>query len=539
LAQLKSLGADIYRRLPIIHSVALSVPARNVARLAALPFVAHLSEDCGVTKCDEFLVESSGAAVAAAQYSVDGTGIGVAVIDSGVHANRDMLPKLDGPIRLLTGANFVPPGNSSNGKARVTDTDDPCGHGSHVAGIVAGNGFASSTFNCFRTFFGVARNATIVPVRVLDANGDGTVSQVVAGIQWVVSHRATGNIRVINLSLGHPVGESYTTDPLCQAAEAAWKAGIVVVCSAGNSGRLQNMADPMLDNEGYGSAYGSIQSPGNDPYVITVGAMKATDLVFAADGMHTHNRSADRIATYSSRGPSRLDLVLKPDIVAPGNHIISTDAGSGSSLGTAAGATNEIPVALYKKGASPTDSTNYFRLSGTSMAAPVVAGAVALMLQKTPTLSPDAIKARLMLSADKWKQPDGTADPLTFGAGYLNILGAMSSTATPNQPAMSPTLSITSDGGVQVNPDRALWGHALDGSSAIWGVSGINDLRAIWGHDALSATSSNLLTASRSILSNSVYLERAIWGHSVWEDRAIWGHTAEAVDLSSTVINGE
>jgi serine protease AprX len=537
-ALLASLGVDTYRHLPIIRSIAVSVPTSNVAKLAALSFVAHLSADLRVKKCDEFLVESSGADTAFAQLGADGTGVGVAVIDSGVAVETDLGPAGDAPPRLLAGANFVP-------AAAGDDTDRPlamsdrCGHGTHVAGIVAGNGKSSKSGNCFRTFYGVARNATIVPVRVLDEKGQGVVSQVIAGIQWVVDHRAVGNVRVINLSLGHAVGESYMTDPLCQAVESAWKAGIVVVCSAGNSGRLQNDVDSALDNEGYGSAYGSIQSPGNDPCVITVGAMKATDLVFSAKGKHTHTRSNDQIATYSSRGPSRLDLVLKPDIVAPGNRIISIEASRHSTLYTLAGDTNEVPMADYSKGRNHKASGQYFRLSGTSMAAPVVAGAAALMLQKSPSLSPDTVKARLMLSADKWAQPNGTADPLTFGAGYLNIPAALASTAVTTMPSASPTVSIGADGSISINADRALWGRAFDGTSALWGIGGVTDLRAIWGSNAIAANTSNVLAASASVRLDSVDLERAIWGHSVWEDRAIWGNSSEGVDLSCTALKGE
>ena len=210
----------------------------------------------------------------------------------------------------------------------------------------------------------------------------------------------------------------------------------------------------MPANEGWGTTYGSIQSPGNDPYVITVGATKSMD------GIRAH----DRIATYSSRGPSRLDLVLKPDILAPGNKIVSTNTNN-SYLAKNFGATNEIPYSSYTTQNAGHLSQDYFCLSGTSMAAPVVAGAAALMLQASPNLTPDTVKARLMLSADKWADPSGNADALTYGAGYLNIPAALLSSATASLPALSPTLVANSDGSLSLVMDRAAWGStALAGS---------------------------------------------------------------------------
>ena len=206
-------------------------------------------------------------------------------MDSGIGGNDDVQqPYTGGGNRIVAAVNFVPdhPGAPvpANGGG---DANDHCGHGTHVAGIIAGNGKSSSDDpnshdkKFFRHFYGVAPGVSLVNVRVLDGQGGGTVGQVVAGLQWVVANAKTYNIRVINLSLGHPVGESYTTDPLCQAVEAAYKAGIVVVCAAGNNGRLNGSTNtPGLDNEGWGTAYGSIESPGNDPYVITVGAMKGS-----------------------------------------------------------------------------------------------------------------------------------------------------------------------------------------------------------------------------------------------------------------------
>src|SRR5579884_1019268 len=416
--QLQALQAVIYQHLSLIHSVAVRVPARNLAGLSALPFVTHLSADVAVKKCDEFTVGSSEANVAWQQYRLDGSGVTVAVVDSGITGgNLDLSNPSSGASRVIGGVSFVP--NQDYG-------GDSCGHGTHIAGIIAGNGANSTGPRFFHTFYGIAPNANLVDVRVLDKHGQGSVSTVISGIQWVVDNAAAYNIRVLNLSLGHPVGDHYYNDPLCQACEAAWKAGIVVVCAAGNNGRQNTTQTAGLPNEGWGTAYGSIQSPGNDPFVITVGATKNMD----------GSRADDRIATYSSRGPTRLDFILKPDIVAPGNKVISLYAGS-TYLSTNV-SSNAIPWSSYCYKNLTGESQRYYVLSGTSMAVPLVAGAAALLLQANSSLSPDTVKARLMFSADKLNFPDGTTDACTFGAGYLNIPAALGSTVTPAQYAMSP-----------------------------------------------------------------------------------------------------
>ena len=402
-AQLRSLGADVTRHLGFIGSVTATVSTRSLAKIAALPFVTHISDDSLVKKCDEFTDGSSGAAAAYQQYNLTGLGVTVAVLDTGIQCGHWDLLDANNNSRVTTGKDF-------SGSTAASTYSDYCGHGSHVAGIIAGNGAASTGSQCTHTYYGVARQANLINVRVLDQNGQGSVGSVLAGLQWVVQNKSAYNIRVINLSLGHPVGESYTTDPLCQAVEAAWKAGIVVVCAAGNSGRANTTQAAGGANEGWGTAYGTINSPGNDPYVITVGATKSMD----------GNRWHDRIATYSGRGPSRLDLVLKPDIIAPGNKVISLDVDY-ATLNAAYGGTNMLPYNAYTT-ATASGSTGtlgaanragagmsnaYFVLSGTSMATPVVAGTAALMLQANPSLTPDTIKARLMISADKWTDGRG------------------------------------------------------------------------------------------------------------------------------------
>lgn len=515
-AEIQSLHCDIYRNLPIVRSVALKIPNRNLSLLAKLPYVRNLSADALVSKTDAFTDAHSLAANALAQYpTLNPTNVLVGVVDSGINKVADVQ-------NVITSRTFIA-GNANMG--------DECGHGTHIAGIISGSGL-SSTGTGFTPIRGVGYNPAngkspmLASLKALGANGVGNVSDVIAAMQWlllVANHDpAAGitlppNVRVVlNLSIGHPVAESYTTDPLCQACEALWKAGAVVVCSAGNSGRIQDTVDANLNNEGYGTAYGSINSPGNDPYVITVGAMKNMD----------GTRAGDRLATYSSRGPTRLDLVLKPDIVAPGNKVISTDAGlnSGNSAYSWLRQTyngNLVPQSEYYNGKKVLTPA-YYRLSGTSMAAPVVSAAVAMMLAKDMTLTPDTIKARLMMTADKWTLANGDADPCSVGAGYVNVAAAMNSAIVARQSALSPNLIQDDAGNVFISMDKALWG-----TRAIWGTD-VTDLRAVWGTKAIWGTTTNLLSASR-----------AVWGTGVWSDRAVWGVDVFGADFSPKVIGGE
>ena len=524
--QLQSLGVDITRHLNLIGSVAATVPGRSLARVAALPFVTHLSADGTVRKCDEFTVGASGAGVAYQQYGLTGAGVTVAVVDSGVECSHwDLLDANgDGHSRVMASKDLV------SGYTDWRLFSDPCGHGSHVAGIIAGNGAASTGPQCIHTYYGIARNANLVSARVLDQNGAGSVSTVIAGIQWVVQNKSQYNIRVLNLSLGHPVGESYKTDPLCQAVEAAYRAGIVVVCAAGNSGRANWSQTGGQPNEGWGTAYGSIQSPANDPYVITVGATKSVD----------GNRWHDRIATYSSRGPSRLDYVLKPDIIAPGNRVVSLDV-DWSTLNAAYADTNLTPYSAYTtataSGAAGTlgasnraaagMSDAYFCLSGTSMAAPVVAGAAALLLQAYPRLTPDTVKARLMASADKWAAPDvsgnpnGQADPCTYGAGYLNIPAAIQNDIITGQSALSPALYADTRGSVYLDT-----GQITSGSKSLWGSAELSGPQSVWG--------------SKSIWGSTLPASGAVWDSIVCGDGGgSFRVGSSSVDLSSVAIHGE
>ena len=281
-----------------------AVLALNPQELAALsldPVVDHLSGDLpvrpsmvvsnGATLADKTRTGGAGLLGLGAVPGVTGAGIVVAVIDSGIAPHPALAGKVIANVSLVTG------------DPRVTDV---FGHGTHVAGIIAGTGDAATRVT---TLFngGIAPGAQLVNVRVLGADGSGLTSDVIAGIDWVIANRARYNIRVINLSLGHPVTEPALTDPLCQAVARATAQGIVVVASAGNDGMT---ADGR-------TVLGSIVSPGNSPFALTVGAL---------DTWGTPGRSDDTVATYSSRGPARYDLTVKPDVVAPGNRIISLEA---------------------------------------------------------------------------------------------------------------------------------------------------------------------------------------------------------------------
>jgi serine protease AprX len=277
---------------------------------------------------------------------IAGNGVTVAVLDSGVADDLDFTGSAN---RILASVNF----------ADRRAVSDPGGHGSHVAGIIAGNGSRSGG-----EFGGVAPQANIVDVRVLGNTGSGRVSSVVRGIEWVIAHRALYNIRVINLSFGAPAPLSYRADPFSAAVEIAWRRGLVVVAAAGNGG-------PGRD---------TVVTPGVDPYVITVGA---------TDDRGTISRDDDILAWFSAWGGS--GSTAKPDLVAPGRRLVSVRV-PGSTLAT-----------LYPdRVVAAQNGATYFRLTGTSMATGVVSGAAALLLQRRPDLTPDQVKALLVRTTQEY-----------------------------------------------------------------------------------------------------------------------------------------
>ena len=321
-SKIQNLGGKLKHDLRgTLKAASFHLPASALQALEQMDDVAHVSLDHKLSATAtprDFFTTAENAPTPGPGH--DGGGIGVAIIDSGISGNGD-IPNGGPGSRVVYNQSFVP-GDSS--------TSDAYGHGTHVAGVVAGNGHNSSGIGAIYTFKGIAPNVNLINLRVLDSNGSATDSTVIAAIQRAINLQSQYNIRVINLSLGRPVFESYTVDPLCQAVEAAWQAGIVVVVAAGNMGRYPDT-----------NGYATITAPGNDPYVITVGAMKP---------MGTPDRSDDLVASYSSKGPTLFDHVVKPDLVATGNRVISVLA-SYSELATLSNV-NLIPVNYYQNTAS-------------------------------------------------------------------------------------------------------------------------------------------------------------------------------------------
>jgi serine protease AprX len=377
-AAVRAAGGTVTRDLSLVHGFAARVPASQLPALAASRGVLTLSLDRHMTVQGSIGGGSGGQSVYAKAVRADGlaktgntgAGVTVALIDTGV-AN---LPDLAGRI---VDVETDPLGGTAPcvNLSGELGCDDGYGHGTFLAGLIAGNGAASGG-----AYQGVAPGARIVSVKVAGRDGSADVSGVIAAIQWVVSFRQRYGIKVLNLSLGTDSTQTYRLDPLNFAVERAWAAGITVVVSASNRGPDAR----------------TIAKPGDDPWVLTVGAL---------DDRGTAGIGDDRLPNFSSRGPTAADGVAKPDIVAPGSHLVSLSA-PGSEIAT------RFPSAM----AAP-----YRRGSGTSMSTAVVSGAVALMLAANPALTPDRIKFALTASA----RPAASADPMAVGAGIVDVAGAL------------------------------------------------------------------------------------------------------------------
>ena len=379
-ATVEDVGGRVTETLSIVDGVSARIPEDRMDDLARYEHIRQVTPNDQVsfnqTAPTEFdlqpaKVQKQMRSDALWSQGVTGKGITVAILDTGVHMSH---PDLAGRVLHCE--------DMSHENGTVAHCADTFGHGTFMAGLVAGNGSSSSG-----RFKGAAPESKIVAVKAAGYDGSTDVSTILAGIQWVVSHKSQYGIRVLNLSLGTDSAQSHLLSPLNYAVQKAWKSGIVVVVSAGNSGPNTR----------------TILKPADDPYVITVGSSNDEGTMSITD---------DKVPVFSSKGPTRSNGLAKPDIVAPGVHTVSLRS-PGSAIDN-----------LY--GSTATVEGNYFRGTGTSMSAASVTGVVAQILQKNPNLVPDQVKARLMNTARRI----ATTDQYAAGKGLVDAYAAAMSTST-------------------------------------------------------------------------------------------------------------
>ena len=518
------LGGILGRSLNIINGKVVQLPKGQLKKLADYPGVDRIVYDRPTAGEMNRVAVTVGARAVQQTYGYRGAGIGVAVIDSGITTWHDdltyqgssWLVKTKNGQRVAAFVDFV------NGR---TSPYDDNGHGTHVAGIIAGNGYDSLGVRA-----GIAPDAHLLSLKVLDQNGRGVISNVIAALDWAVSNKSAFNIRVVNLSVGAAVTESYKTDPLTLAAKRAVDAGLVVVTAAGNLGR----------NSLGQTQYGAIGAPGNAPWVITVGAYSHEGTVVRTD---------DVMAGFSSRGPSAYDYEAKPDLVAPGVGVVSLSDPGGLMYLTK-------PTALL--GGILGGTQPYFSLSGTSMASPVVAGSVALMLQANPSLTPNLVKAILEYTAQVYPG----YDYLTQGAGFLNTKGAVDlarffKTAQPGQAYPHPSEWSQSlnwgnhritQGVIKPNANAwklgVTWGasRTVTGANIVWGTLCKNNCNSqtwslldledniVWG--TASAEEDNIVWGTFAALDE----DNIVWGTLAGdEDNIVWGTACGGANCTNTV----
>jgi serine protease AprX len=374
-------GGDVLQLLPIVDGAEVRITGDGATALAAHDGIVAITLDRGVSfekasadgrgKAAAF-IGSSGADVARARGN-RGAGVGVAVIDTGISEMDDL-------------AGRIVHGPDLSGEGTIVDT---YGHGTVMAGIIGGSGADSAG-----THTGVAPESHVVAVKVAGANGAADVSTLLQAMHWVAAYQDQFDIRVLNLSWGTPSTQDPTVDPLNHAVERLWDQGVVVVVAAGNDGPRT----------------GTVNKPGDDPKVITVGAFDDNGTADAVD---------DVAVSWTSQGPTAAGL-SKPDVVASGRRLVATRS-YGSTVET------EHPRALV--------SPSYIRGSGSSQATAVTAGAVALLLADRPHLTPDQVKHLLT----------STADPIRGvrrdqqGAGRIDLAEALTTDA--GVPQWQPTVA--------------------------------------------------------------------------------------------------
>ena len=453
-AIVRAAGGRVTGTVPIIRGVAARLSSAARGQLRRDAGVAAVSGNAPVRPQDKTidtsrLVTSYPYGVQAPQAwqaPATGAGVGVAVIDTGIAGALPDFAGDDGSARVVASVVTNPD---------ATTAADTYGHGTHVAGIIAGDGTRRPAGDpAAGKYIGIAPAANLIAVKAADDQGRGTILDAIYGLQFAVDHKADYNIRVVNLSLESTVAESYHTDPLDAAVESAYFHGIVVVAAAGN-----------LGSAGDATSY----APGNDPFAISVGAV---------DDKGTAARSDDVYASWSSIGATQ-DGLAKPEVGAPGTHIVSTLA-PGSAFA------DLCPSCVVDAG--------YIRLGGTSMSAPMVAGAAALVLQVHPDWTPDQVKSTLIHTARAL--PGG-------GAPEVSAVNALSQ-STPSSGANAGIVpnDLVDPAGGDIDYTRSSWGRSSWGAAPDALVAGW--ARSSWGCTCSASDGSTLSTT------------RSSWGTSSW-----------------------
>jgi serine protease AprX len=372
------LGGRVTHAFSVIDGFSADLPAAALQRLSQVPGVRWVTPNRSLKLLGQYGQDSG---VASAVYTdvtraskawsqgVTGTGVTVALIDTGVDTSGDLAGQV----------------KHAEDFTAEQDNHDNFGHGTFVAGLIAGTGAGSSG-----AIKGVAPDAKIVSLKIAGRDGATDVTHVLEALEWVVTFKDVYGIKIANLSLGFDSQQSYLIDPLDYAVERVWNDGVVVITAAGNGGNTA----------------GTVTAPGNDPYVITVGASNDRTSVTPTD---------DRLATFSSSGPT-VDGLAKPDVVAPGRSVVSSRS-PGSNIDVA----------------NPDSAigTNYGKGSGSSFSTGVVSGAAALILSRAPGLTPDQVKNRITTTA---RAMTGGNTPGT-GSGEIDAFAATMSldTTSANQ----------------------------------------------------------------------------------------------------------
>lgn len=518
--EVERLGGQVGRQLRVINGFTAQLPPGQVDRLAGSPGVVSVTANEPVQMqaaayaptTDAGSLYTTTAVTGAQAYwkaGYTGKGVDVAVIDTGTAP----VPGLDGAGKVVNG-----PDLSFESQAKNLRYLDTYGHGTHMAGIIAGRGagavagsYAGDTAN----FLGMAPDARIVSVKVADAMGAADVSQIIAAIDWVVQNKTTGglNIRVLNLSFGTNTTSPYSIDPLCHAVEAAWRKGITVVAATGNAGYYMTPSGPGLT------------SPARDPYVISVGA---------TDTMKTLSTADDRVASFSSSGVAGTGGTKDPDLVAPGKSIISL-AVPGSFIDQTYGAAGAV-------------TGGFMRGSGTSQATAVMSGAAALVLQQHPTWTNNQVKALLTTTARPLTA--GTLTPAAQGKGTLDLTKALpvtSVTAATSATSSTGTGTLESargtahlvDNGVVLNGEKDIFGDAVSTATlASRRTAGTAWTGGTWNARLWSGSSFTGSNWTATTWSGRMWSGR-MWSSEVWSGRMWSGRMWSAGTWTGRMWSGD